>query len=103
MPPILNFGMGGMVQRAVARESGQAPDRPRMVPRDLPPPQIQNEPTLKEMMDRSLYFQLLEEHFKKNPPKPLTPGPHGNQYLPSKDDRFPRVDENAPIRNPWHN
>ncbi len=100
--PVQNFGMGGLMQGAVARESGRPLDRPRMVPRDLPPPQIQNEPTLEEMMNQSLYFQLLEERLRNRPPTPPRQGPYGNPYLSPDRGKY-RIDENAPIQNPWRN
>jgi hypothetical protein len=102
---VQNFGgMGWMVQGAVARESGRAPDRPRIVPRDLPPPQITDELTLKEMMEQSPYFQILEEYFRNNPPPSPRPRPgaYDNPYL-TPDHLRNRVDENAPIKNPWGN
>ena len=92
------------VSAAIAAQRDQDPNRPRIVPRGLPPPQLKDELTMQEMMDRSRYFQMLEERLRNRPPPPPPPpGPYGNPYLNLQDKEKYRIDENAPLKNPWGN
>ena len=88
---------------AIEKTRRKDPDSPWIVPRDLPSPRLKDEPTLKEELDQSLFFQQLEERLKKRPLPARSPAPYGNQFLPRDSDKYPRIDENAPIKNPWGN
>ena len=84
-----------------AQREAPSSERPRIVPRNLPPPQLKDELTMQEMMDQSSYFKMLEEYLRNRPP-PQPDLPYGNKFLNPENKKY-RIDENAPIKNPWGN